>query len=142
MAARNVQKKSRRPDFCDLDLNFTAHPTTGDVMKVRGVEAIKRSVRNLILSNFYERPFRHYIGSNAQKLLFENMNQFTATFLKDAIKEVIENFEPRVKFVDPGNGDIVVQAHPDRNGYIAVINFIVINTGTPATISLFLERIR
>ena len=77
-----------------------AHPTTGDVMKKTGVDAIKRSIRNLILTNFYDRPFRSYIGSNAQKLLFENANPLTANFLKDAIQEVITNYEPRVKVND------------------------------------------
>ena len=66
-----VQKVTRRNDYSDLDLDFIAHPTTGDVVKKTGVDAIKRSVRNLILTNFYDRPFRSYIGSNAQKILFD-----------------------------------------------------------------------
>jgi len=136
------QNVTRRKDFCDLDLNFTMHPTTKDVAKLRGVNAIKRSVRNLVLSNFYERPFRSYIGSNAQKLLFDNINPLTANFLKNAIKEVIENFEPRVRFIDPGNGDIIVRVNPDKNGYHVTINFIVINSEEPAQVSLFLEVIR
>ena len=136
------QNVTRRKDFCDLDLNFTMHPTTKDVAKLRGVNSIKRSVRNLVLSNFYERPFRSYIGSNAQKLLFDNINPLTANFLKNAIKEVIENFEPRVRFIDPGNGDIIVRVNPDKNGYHVTINFIVINSEEPAQVSLFLEVIR
>ena len=136
------QNVTRRKDFCDLDLNFTMHPTTKDVAKLRGVNAIKRSVRNLVLSNFYERPFRSYIGSNAQKLLFDNINPLTANFLKNAIKEVIENFEPRVRFIDPGNGDIIVRVNPDKNGYHVTINFIVINSEEPTQVSLFLEVIR
>ena len=142
MSLLNVQHKTRNPDYSDLDLNFTPHPTTGDVVKVRGVEAIRRSVRNLVLTNFYDRPFQSYIGSNAQKILFDNINPMTATFLKTAIKEVIENFEPRVKFVDPGTGDIVVRIDQDRNGYHVTINFIVINRGERTIINLFLERIR
>ena len=136
------QNVTRRKDFCDLDLNFTMHPTTKDVAKLRGVNSIKRSVRNLVLSNFYERPFRSYIGSNAQKLLFDNINPLTANFLKNAIKEVVENFEPRVRFIDPGNGDIIVRVNPDKNGYHVTINFIVINSEEPAQVSLFLEVIR
>lgn len=140
-----AQNIVRKPDYSDLDLDFIAHPTTGDVVKKTGVDAIKRSVRNLILTNFYDRPFRSYIGSNAQKILFDNINIFTATFLRDAIAEVIRNFEPRVKI--PENSDnldngIEVNMNPDLNGYDVRITFIIVNRGEPATINLFLERLR
>lgn len=128
---------SRQPNFSDLDLDFMPHPTTGDVMKKTGVDAIKRSIRNLILTNFYDRPFRSYIGSNAQKLLFENASPLTANFLKDAIEEVIANYEPRVKV----NG-IRVNFDIDGNGYNVTISFIILNNNLPVAINLFLERIR
>jgi phage baseplate assembly protein W len=139
-----AQNIVRRPDYSDLDLDFIAHPTTGDVVKKTGVDAIKRSVRNLILTNFYDRPFRSYIGSNAQKILFDNINIFTATFLKDAIAEVITNFEPRVRLPDTEMNDsgIEVSVDPDLNGYNVRITFIIVNRGEPATINLFLERLR
>lgn len=137
-----VQKVNRRNDYSDLDLDFIAHPTTGDVVKKTGVDAIKRSVRNLILTNFYDRPFRSYIGSNAQKLLFENINPLTATFLKNAIIETITNFEPRVSLFEDENRGVLVTVDADGNGYQVQINFIIINRGEPAIINLFLERIR
>ena len=138
-----VQKVVRQPDYSDLDLDFIPHPTTKDVVKKTGVDAIKRSVRNLVLTNFYDRPFRSYIGSNAQKLLFENMNPLTAGFLRDAITEVINNYEPRVKLYEDGDQEgVIVQVDPDNNGYVATINFIIINRELPVTINLFLERIR
>lgn len=137
-----VQKVNRRNDYSDLDLDFIAHPTTGDVVKKTGVDAIKRSVRNLILTNFYDRPFRPYIGSNAQKLLFENINPLTATFLKNAIIETITNFEPRVSLFEDENRGVLVTVDADGNGYQVQINFIIINRGEPAIINLFLERIR
>lgn len=139
-----VQKVTRRNDYSDLDLDFIPHPTTGDVVKKVGVDAIKRSVRNLILTNFYDRPFRSYIGSNAQRLLFDNINMFTATFLRDAIAEVITNFEPRVRLPNTQEGDdgIEVSVNPDLNGYNVRITFIIVNRGEPATINLFLERLR
>ena len=71
-----VQKVTRKNDYSDLDLDFLAHPTTGDVVKKTGLDAIKRSVRNLILTNYYDKPFRPGIGSNAQKILFDNINPF------------------------------------------------------------------
>jgi phage baseplate assembly protein W len=128
---------SREPDYSDLDLDFLAHPTTKDVVKKTGTDAIKRSVRNLILTNYYEKPFRPGIGSNALKLLFENMTPLTSNFLKDAIFEVIRNYEPRVHVLD-----VRVGMDFDNNGYNVVIDFVVLNRNLPVTISLFLERIR
>lgn len=137
-----IQKVTRKYDYSDLDLDFIAHPTTKDVVKKKGFDAIKRSVRNLVLTNFYDRPFRPGIGSNAQKILFDNINPFTATFLRDAIEEVITNFEPRVKLREDTNNGIVVNINPDNNGYDVTISFSIINTGAPVTFSLFLERLR
>lgn len=139
MAIRNI---TRKYDYSDLDLDFIAHPTTGDVMKKKGVEAIRRSVRNLVLTNFYDRKFRHWIGGHTQKLLFDNINPLTATFLKDAIVSVITNFEPRVELQNDENNGVLVKVAPDWNGYEVDISFIVLNTGEPTIITLFLERIR
>ena len=128
---------SRKPDYSDLDLDFIPHPTTGDVVKKIGVDAIKRSVRNLILTNFYDRPFRPYIGSNAQKLLFELATPITANLLNDAILEVIRNYEPRIRVAQ-----LNVQFDYDNNGYNVTLAFEIINRSEPAIISLFLERLR
>jgi phage baseplate assembly protein W len=128
---------NRKPDYSDLNLDFMAHPTTGGVMKLTGEEAIKRSIRNLVLTNFYDRPFRSYIGSNASKLLFENANALTASFLKDAIREVIGNYEPRVSV-----RDVSIFVDNDNNGYVATIVFSVVNRIDPLTTVIFLERIR
>jgi phage baseplate assembly protein W len=130
-------KPVRTPTYSDLDLDFIPHPTTGDVVRKTGEDAIKRSVRNLILTNFYDRPFRSYIGSNAQKLLFENANAITAALLKDAIREVIENYEPRVKLTN-----VELQFDYDNNGYNVAMRYIILNREQPAIITLFLERIR
>jgi phage baseplate assembly protein W len=127
----------RKPTYSDLDLDFIAHPTTGDIVIKKGEDAIKRSVRNLILTNFYDRPFRSFIGSNALKLLFENANAITATLLKDAIREVIENYEPRVKLTD-----IDLNFDYDNNGYNVTMRYIILNREQPVIINLFLERIR
>lgn len=133
-----VQIVARKPDYSDLDLDFLPHPTTGDVVKKVGEDAIKRSVRNLILTNFYDRPFRSYIGSNVQKLLFENFNPLTVQFLKDAINEVIRNYEPRVSLTNVNVSD----SNEDKNGFNVSISYIIINRNQPVTINLFLERIR
>lgn len=132
-----INTVSRKKDYSDLDLNFMPHPTTKDVMKKTGAEAIKRSVRNLILTNFYDKPFQPYIGSNALKLLFDNATPITANFLNNAILEVIRNFEPRIR-VD----DLRVTFDYDNNGYNATLYFTILNRNEPAVINLFLERIR
>jgi phage baseplate assembly protein W len=132
-----VNLVARQPDFSDLDLDFIPHPTTKDVVKKIGVDALKRSVRNLILTNFYDRPFRSYIGSGAQKLLFENASPIISNFLKDAIDEVLRNYEPRIAV-----RNIQVNFDIDNNGYNVVIAFSIINNNLPVVINLFLERIR
>jgi len=132
-----VKVIARKNDYADLDLDFMPHPTTKDVMKKTGEEAIKRSVRNLIFTNFYDRPFQSYIGSNALKLLFENMNPITANFLNNAIREVIINNEPRVSI-----NDLRVDFDYDNNGYNVTLYFTILNRNEPAVINLFLERIR
>jgi phage baseplate assembly protein W len=132
-----AQNIARKPDYSDLDLDFIMHPTTKDVVIKKGADAIKRSVRNLILTNFYDRPFRPYIGSNVNKLLFENMNPLTATFLKDAIIEVITNYEPRVRLSSVELGE-----DPDNNGINVTISYVILNRSEPVVITIFLERIR
>lgn len=128
---------SRKKDYSDLDLDFMPHPTTKDVMKKTGIEAIKRSVRNLLLTNFYDRPFRSQIGSNALKLLFENSTPITSNFLENAIRETLNNFEPRIR-VDR----LDVNFDVDNNGYNVSLFFVILNRNEPASITLFLERIR
>lgn len=128
---------SRTPDYSDLDLDFIAHPTTGDVLVKTGNDAIKRSVRNLILTNYYEKPFRPGIGSNALKLLFENANPLTANFLRDAIFQVIQNYEPRVELIE-----VKVKFDYDNNGYDVQLSYVILNRNEPVTITIFLERIR
>jgi uncharacterized protein len=128
---------TRNKDYSDLDLDFLAHPTTKDVVKKTGNDAIKRSVRNLILTNFYDRPFRSYIGSNAQKLLFENINPLTAGFLRDAIRETIYNFEPRIELKN-----LDVNFDEDNNGYNVTLYYVILNRAEPVVTGIFLERIR
>lgn len=128
---------SRTPDYSDLDLDFLKHPTTKDVVRKTGPEAIKRSVRNLILTNFYEKPFRPAIGSNVIKLLFENMTPLTSNFIRDAVFEVVRNYEPRVELLD-----VQVKMDYDNNGYNLKLDFVVLNKNEPLTTTIFLERIR
>lgn len=124
-------------EYKDLDLNFKAHPVTKDVIKRTGNSAIIGALRNLILTNLYEKPFQPSFGSRVRGLLFEDVSYITASVLQSEISKTIENFEPRV-----GIDAIKVQANPEQNRYDITIRFYINNLEAPVTINFFLEKIR
>ena len=129
---RNVRQ------YRDLDLFFSKKRERKDVNVLTDILAVKRSVRNLILLNHYEKPFHPEIGSGIRSILFEPMSPITAYVLSRKVEEVIENFEPRVKLVG-------VRAIPDldRNSYEVTIEFYVLNAPTElAELTVLLERSR
>ena len=134
MAQINI---SRQPDYADLDLDFQINPITGDINKKKGADAVKRSIRNLIFTNFYERPFNSSIGSEIPSLLFENVDIITASLLEDALAKLINNYEPRVQLTA-----LTVFADIDNHGFNVQLEYVILNTETPATFNLFLEKIR
>ena len=123
--------------YSDLNLNFTRNPATGDVARLTDIEAVKRSVRNLVLTNQFERPFHPEIGSSVRALLFENVTPLNAILLEDRIREVIINFEERALLTSVR---VIVDA--DRNGYRVIINFQVLNSVENVSITEFLQRLR
>ena len=130
--SRNVRQ------YRDLDLFFGRKPVSGDVNILTDVTNIKRAVRNLVLTNIYEKPFHPEIGSGVRDMLFENMTPLTSIILSKKVEEVIENFEPRVRLMS-------VSARPDldRNIYEMTIEFFIINAPTElVTVDVFLERLR
>lgn len=132
-----VQTIARKPNYSDLDLNFLPRPTTKDVSIVYGNDAIKRSVRNLLLTNFNERLFNSKIGSGLTGLLFENITQLTAIQIESAIRDCLGNFEPRISVTN-----VVVTVDPDNNGYNVRLEYTIINQSLPVIINVFLSRIR
>ena len=135
-SSTNKSKKSVRT-YLDLDLDFTRHPVTNDLVKIEDVEAVKRSVRNLINTNHFERPFHPELGGNVRALLFEPMTPLTALNLQRKIEEVLNNFEPRAKITQ-----ILADPDIDRNAYRLEIKFYVIGIQNPITVETFLERLR
>jgi len=136
-ASRQNEKRSSRV-YKDLNLNFSANPVTGDVTTVTDVVAVKRSVRNLLLTNHYDRPFHPEIGSNIPYLLFENFGPITGNQLSRAIEEMIGNFEPRARVEN-----VECIPIPDTNTYDIRIYFYVENM--PAELQEFqtlLEAVR
>jgi len=123
--------------YSDLNLNFNKNPATKDVAKLKDVEAVKRAVRNLILTNRFERPFHPEIGSDIRSLLFENMTPVVEVLLKDRIKETIDVYEPRADVTD-----IIVSGDSDRNEYRVQIEFRVLNVPNPIVVTEFLQRLR
>jgi len=130
--SRNVRQ------YRDLDLFFSRKNGTNDIEKITDVEAVKRSIRNLVLTNFYEKPFHPEIGSGIRDMLFENMTPITAVVLARKVEDVIENFEPRARLIS-------VRSLPnlDINEYEVTIEFFVVNTPTELVdMTVFLEVLR
>ena len=124
-------------NFSDLDLNFTAHPVTKDITRRYDDNAIKQSLRNLILTANYERPFHSEIGSQVRSLLFEPASPMLAVSMRKAIFDLINNFEPRVELID-----VLVDFNPDVYYIHVTIEFKIANTERPLTLDLVLERTR
>ena len=97
--SRNINADRDSQVYRDLDLFFSKKSTSSDISKVQGVQSVKRSVRNLILTNIYEKPFHPEIGSGIRDLLFEPLSPITAFVLSKRVEDVIENFEPRARLV-------------------------------------------
>ena len=124
--------------YKDINLNFSMHPVTGDIGKLTNVEAVKRSVRNLVNTNFYEKPFHPEIGSDVRSILFEPVTSLVADVLKRYVEDVINNFEPRAELTD-----VKVNADIDRNAYNVQIEFYLVNSPSGLqTVDLFLEGLR
>ena len=124
--------------YSDLDLFFSKNNRTKDISKVYDVQSVKRSVRNLVLMNEFEKPFHPEISSNVRDTLFELLTPVTAIILARQVQDVIENFEPRARLVG-------VRAYPDldRNAYDVTVEFYVVNAPTELIkLTLPLERLR
>ena len=131
----NSKRNSRK--FSDIDLNFTRNTVTSDVVVVEDVVAVKRAVKNLVQTGYYERPFNPELGCGIRELLFENFTPMTKVFLQKKIEEVLKNFEPRIELT-------CVQVDDDQDGNRLVVDiyFYVIGTPGPQSVSTFLQRLR
>mgnify|MGYP001486660245 FL=1 len=132
----NQSKRSARI-YKDLNLDFQQNSATKDIQKLLDVESVKRSVRNLINLNYYEKPFHPEIGSNLRGLLFENISPQISHYMGKQIELLIKNYEPRCKMVE-----VVNKPNIERNGYSVSVSFYVINTPNPIQVETFLERLR
>ena len=123
--------------FSDIDLNFTKNPITKDVNILRDNEAVRRSVRNIVLYNFLEKPFSPTFGGNVRRKLFENINSITALRIKGEIEKAVIDNEPRASL-----RGVKVSPNLDKNAFDVTIVFNVNNNPAPVKVEISLERIR
>jgi phage baseplate assembly protein W len=123
--------------YSDIDFTFNPIPTTGDLALSYDQQAVIRSVRNLLLTNHYERPFNSNLGSNLNALLFENISPTLSATLQNEIISTISNYEPRAKI-----DYVAVSVLPDQNAYSAKISFYIANATVPTTVTVLLQRDR
>ena len=134
--SQNTARSTRQ--YTDLDLFFGRKTSDSDIRKVTDVQAVKRSIRNLVQLNTYEKPFRPDISGGVREMLFEPMSPVTAVVIARKIEDVITNFEPSFRLVS-------VRTFPDldRNAYEVSVEFYVVNTPTEIVdLSIMLERLR
>tara|TARA_B100000519_G_scaffold107571_1_gene93214 strand:+ start:211 stop:639 length:429 start_codon:yes stop_codon:yes gene_type:complete len=132
----NKSKRSSRV-YSDLNLDFLQNTATKDIQKIEDVDAVKRSVRNLINTNYYERPFRPSLGSNLRAMLFELYSPQMSHAISKEIDLLIKNYEPRARLVN-----VKTNSDPERNGYEVSISFYVVNFPEQVQVQAFLERLR
>ena len=135
--SQNISSRNTRR-YIDLDLFFQKKTPSNDVNTITDIQAVKRSIRNLVLLNPYEKPFHPEISSGIKGMLFELMTPFVAAQLTKMIENVINNFEPRARLVS-------VRSMPnyDRNAYEVSVEFYVVNTPTELVdLTVMLERLR
>jgi len=123
--------------YKDVDISFTPHPTSGDIGQIKNADAVKAAVRNVIMTGFYEKPFRPGFGSGVSKLLFEPITPLTQESIKIAIQDSIRTWEPRAEVVD-----VDVSIDRDEQGYHASIQFAVDAASEIVSVNVFLERVR
>ena len=121
--------------YSDVDLSFSVHPTTGDLLKTKNATVIKQSMRNVLQTREFERIGHPEIGSNLQDLLFDPMNNITATRLKISIQTTMQSLEPRAAI-----RDIQVLSEEDHNRYRVKIIFSMMGQQTSETFEQFLYR--
>jgi len=123
--------------YKDLNLDLPVHPVTDDLVYLQDEAAVKRSIRNLVLTNFGERPFRPEFGSGVQQSLFEPLSMFTKITLEKAVSSIIEQNERRVRLVA-----VNATISSENNGYDLTINYELLNIKALDSVTVFLQRVR
>jgi len=141
--AKKLPSSLNKTTYRDFDLSFKKHPVTGKLLMKKDDEAVKQAVRNLVLTNKYERPFQPEFGGDVRSKLFENFSPFIQSNMENRINTTLKNFEPRVKIMDDIGVDTVsVLPYPDLNGMNVTIRFKVIASLSDISLDINLNRVR
>ena len=132
--ARVVSKKK---PWSDLDLSLKIHPIRKDIIPLKDDAAIKNAVKNLLISNFYERPFQDDLGANLRGLLYEPADVITEIELRDNIYDVLSKYEPRISVTSIGITDL-----SDINSYNVTVYFNIKEYDSADTVEIVLRRLR
>jgi len=123
--------------FSDLDLDFIAHPVSGDLVPLKDVDAVKRAIRNLMFTGHFERPFSPNLGANLKQLLFEPINPMTRASIELLVRDVIRLYEPRASIIE-----LKVEVNADENGYNVYMVVGIDSLSEFVNVDFFLERLR
>lgn len=130
-------KTKKKDIFSDLDLGFFAHPITGNISRKVNRDAVRQSVKSLILTDYYDRPFKPNIGCGIRYYLFELFTPAVKQQMESAIRETIANHEPRADVVE-----VLVEEKQDINALVVSVAFMIINDPNPVVLDVILERVR
>ena len=132
-----IQSSKTTRKFSDIDLDFIPHPISGDIIPLEDSDSVKRSIRNLMFTGLYERPFNPNLGANLKQLLFENITPITQISIRSLITDIVRIYEPRATILE-----LQVSVSEDELGYNVYMMFAIDNTSEVSTVDLFLERLR
>jgi len=136
-STKKASTSSRTKQWTDLDLNLTLHPIRKDIVMLKDDQAIKYAVRNLLLTNFYERPFNHGAGANMRALLFEPADEITKSTLRKNISRCLGALEQRVEVIF-----INIVDEADANSYRILVKFRIKEFDTQSEVEIVLRRLR
>jgi phage baseplate assembly protein W len=143
MIKKPVSKLNNKATNKDFDLAFRKHPTTGKLIIKKDDEAIKQAVKNLVLTNHYEKPFHPEFGGNVRAFLFENFNSITKSEFETMVNIAIGNYETRIQLQsEEGKPSVTVKEEPDENSLMVSIRFRNVTTLNDVTLDVNLNRIR
>jgi len=128
---------ARKRGWADLDLNLTLHPIRKDIVMLRDDKAIKNAVKNLLQSNFYDRPFQSTVGANLRGLLFEPNDAITRICMRENIKEVLSKHEPRIRLQG-----LYVEDASQGNSFKITVLFQILESSAETEVEIILRRLR
>ena len=137
ITSTGLQSEIEQEIYRDIPMSFNVHPVTGNMKLVANAESIKQSVKNIVLTNFYERPYQPELGGNVLAELFENMTPITEYNVARNIRQALENSEPRAVIEDINTTPV-----EDQNTLRVSIKFSVRNIPEPIEVDVLLERVR